>query len=146
MTTTLTTGGTMTKQPAPQPRTLADLRRAAGLSLSQVADRMGVGKNQVSKIEARYPNLNYETFTRYITALGGSMRITVGTAHADVDQLIPDPERAATRNYLKQRPGMGNLVYVPASAAEELPLQSDQADTGGDDTGRQVDHPDTESD
>jgi transcriptional regulator with XRE-family HTH domain len=145
MTITLTPGGAMTEQPVPQPRTLADLRRAAGMSLTQVAERMGIQKSRVAHIEARYPNLNYETLTRYITALGGSVQFTVGTAHAYADQMIPDPEKRGTRKYLMSRPGMGSLVYQP-STAEELPLQSNQTDTGGDDTGGQIDHPDAESD
>lgn len=129
-----------------QPRTLADLRKAAGLEVQQLAERMGLHRTRVTAIEARYPNVNYGTLVRYIEALGGSIQFTVGTAHAYADQLIPDPDKRGTRKYMDSRPGMGSLVYVPASAAaKELPLQGDAAQPGGDDTGGQVDQPDAES-
>lgn len=153
MTTTLTPGGAMTEQTAPQPRTLADLRRAAGMSRKQVGERMGVNWQRVGQIEARYPNVNYTTLTRYIEAVGGSVQLVVGSTRIRADQLVTDPSLAGTRKHLDSRNAMGKLVrdgeeliYVPPSATEKLPLQGNHADTGGDDTGGQVDHADTESD
>jgi transcriptional regulator with XRE-family HTH domain len=133
------------EQPPP-PRSLADLRRAAGLSESQVAQRMNLTKGRIQQIEARYPAVNYDTLVRYITALGGSIQFTVGTTHTYADQIGPDPDKAGTRAYLQSRPGMGKLVYQPSAATEELPLQSNQTEPGSDDPGRHVDHPDTQGD
>jgi transcriptional regulator with XRE-family HTH domain len=129
------------------PRVLADLRRAAGLSLEQVAERMGITKGRVNQIEARYPSVNYGTLLNYMQAIGAGIQFTVGTTHAFADQLIPDPSKAGTRKYLAD-PGRrgGQLVYVPSRSAEELPLQDGTSESGGDDTGRNVDEPDTESD
>lgn len=147
MTTTTAGAPAMTSRAqTPRPRTLADLRDAAGLSQKQVGDRMGVNYQRVGQIEARYPNVNYGTLLRYIEAIGGSVQFTVATTHVYADQLIPDPVRAGTRAYLNNRPGKGSLVYVPVSAAEELPLQGDQSQPGGDDPGGQVDHSDAQGD
>jgi transcriptional regulator with XRE-family HTH domain len=142
MTVQATEGPAMSEQP----RALADLRRAAGLSQLQVAQRMGVGKGRVGHIEARYPNVNYGTLTRYISAVGGSIQFVVGTTRVAADQLGIDPDKRGTHHYLQQRPGMGNLVYQPSRAAEELPLQGDAAQPGGDDTGGQVDETHTQGD
>jgi transcriptional regulator with XRE-family HTH domain len=144
---TITTDGkTTADKPAPAPRTLSDLRKATGLGVAQLAERMGVHRTRVTAIEARYPNVNYETLVRYIGALGGSIQFTVGSTHVYADQLAPDPEKRGTRHYMESRPGMGNLVYAPASAAEKLPLQSGTPEPGDDDTSGQIDHADTESD
>lgn len=128
-----------------EPETLADLRKKAGLSQDQVADRMGITKARVRHIEAKYPGINYGTLARYIQALGGSIQFLVGTTHTSADRLKADPDKSGTRAYLSSRPGMGNLVYKP-SGTEELVLQGQQPDTGDNDTGGQVDHADAQSD
>lgn len=135
-----------------QPRTLADLRKATGMTSEQVGERMGVNGQRVRHIEAKYPNINYGTLTRYITALGGSIQFTVGTTHVYADQIEPDPEMRGTRKYLKEKassPGVRRLAATAAftsAAAEELPLQGDAAQPGDDHTGGQIDHADTQSD
>lgn len=129
----------------PMPQTLTDMRHAAGLSLSQVAERMGVGKHRVSHIEARYPNLNYDTVTRYMQAIGARVQFVMGDTRIEASEITADPDKAASREYLMSRPGKGNLIYRPSSA-EELPLQGDQAQSGGDDPGRDVDQADPEGD
>lgn len=134
-----------------QPRTLADLRHAAGLSQEQVAQRMGVGKARILHIEAKFPNINYGTLTRYISAVGGSIQFTVGTTHTYADQIVPDPEKRGTRKYLNERASAQGVKRMNATAAfsslpEELPLQRDAAQPGGDDPGGHEDHPDAESD
>lgn len=137
---TLTTAGAtaMTDEPTPVPRTLADLRHAAGLTHKQVAERMGVHHKRIGQIEASYPSVNYDTLTRYIQAIGGSIQFTVGTAHVYADQLIEDPTRAGTREYLTDRKRKrGTFIYVPVSATKELPLQEETAQPGDDDTGGQ---------
>lgn len=135
----------MANDPVPVPQTLADLRRAAGLTQAQVAARMGVGDNRVNQIEATYPNVRYDTLTRYVGAIGGGIQIVVGHTRVFADQLVPDPAQQGTREYLLSRSGRGgNVVYVPS--AEELPLQGEASDPGGDDSGRDVDHADAEGD
>jgi transcriptional regulator with XRE-family HTH domain len=131
------------RQPVPQ--TLTDMRHAAELSLSQVAERMGIGKHRVSHIEARYPNLNYDTVTRYMQAIGARVQFVMGDTRIEASEITADPDKAATREYLGSRPGKGNLIYRPSSA-EELPLQGDQAQATGDDSGREVDETDPQGD
>lgn len=127
----------------PMPKTLAELREAAGLSQTDVAERMGYsGRARITHIEARYPNLNYDTVTRYMQAIGVKIEFVVKGRHVPADTLIPDPEKEATREYLGSRPGKGSLVYQPSP--KELPLEQRTADSGGDDTGRDVDQPDAE--
>jgi len=134
----------MTTQ-AEQPRTLADLRKATGLTSDEVGARMGVNGQRVRHIEAKYPAIRYDTLTRYITALGGGVQFIVGTLHVPADQLELDPQMTGTRKYLNEKAGVQRLKDA-TSAAEELPLQGDQADPGSDDTGRQVDHADAQGD
>lgn len=131
--------------PAKQPRTLADLRKATGLTSEQVGERMGVNGQRVRHIEAKYPAVRYDTLTRYITALGGGVQFIVGTAHVSADQLIPDPTMRGTRKYLEEKAGVQRLKDA-RSVAEELVLQGQQAEPGGDHTGRDVDHADAQRD
>lgn len=140
------TKGNQQQQQQQQPNTLAALRHATGKSSAEVAQHMGVGEQRIRAIEARFPNVNYETLTRYMSAIGGRVQLIVGRTRVNADQLIPDPTKAGTREYLKSRPGMGNLVYQPSAAAEELPLEQSETEPGSDDTGRGVDHPHPEGD
>lgn len=143
MTTQATEGPAVTQQP----RTLADLRKAAGLTSVQVGQRMGINGQRVRHIEAKYPNIRYDTLARYIQAIGGSIQFTVGTTHTHADRLIPDPEMAGTRKYLSEKASETGVKRLNAGALpEELPLQGSQAQPGDNDTGRQVDHADAESD
>lgn len=129
------------------PRTLADLRRSAGKSLTDVAQSMGVTKKRVSHIEARYPNLNYDTVTRYMQAIGVRIQFALKDIRVNADAIGPDPDKFATSEYLASRPGKGNLVYVqPSAAAKELPLKQSSPEPGGDDTGRDVDEGHSEGD
>lgn len=78
--------------------TLAELRKNAGLSHQQVADRMGVSKPRVVQIEADYPNLKYTVVLRYLDAVGASVRVTTpGTQSLDVERIVAAPERSTTR-------------------------------------------------
>lgn len=138
----------MTKKEHQQqmPQTLAALRLARGLTITEVAERMGVGQPRVTQIEARFPNVNYATFARYMAAIDGRVLLSAGDARVYADELIPDPDRAGTRAHLASRPGMGRLVYVRSGTTEKLPLEQSESGTGGDDTGREIDQPDPEGD
>lgn len=131
----------------PPPRTLADLRRSANLTQAQLAKRMGRSSVRIAHIEATYPNVRYDTLLDYIQALGGQIHFTVGDTRTHADHLQADPRSARTRAYLQGETSRTGLTKLnrKTSAAKELPLQSDQTDTGGDDPSRDVDHPDTQS-
>lgn len=141
-----------------RPRTLRQLREATGLTQTQVAQRMGVHKTRVSHIEAKYPAVRYDVLLRYVQAIGGYIRLSVAGMQINLSEIGSDPSLEGTRNYLTEnasRAGVKRLgaeaafspvTYAPSAPAEELPLQGDQPESGGDDTGGQVDQPDAQSD
>lgn len=52
---------------------LFELRKARGLSQTELADRLGVTQKRISAIE-RAEDLNLSTLERYVAALGGRLR------------------------------------------------------------------------
>ncbi len=55
---------------------LRELRKAAGLTLAQLAERIGVGQRQVSKIEhGDLENAKIGTIRSYLKAVGGGLSI-----------------------------------------------------------------------
>lgn len=150
---TTRTAGThaVADEPVPGPCTLADLRRAAGLTQMQVAKRMGLaGRQRVAHIEARYPAVRYDTLANYMQAIGCRIRFSVGDFHISADRMTADPALVATRTYLTETAGRRGLARLArpggTASAEELPLQGDAPEPGGDDTGRNEDHPDSAGD
>ncbi|MCQ3815111.1 MAG: helix-turn-helix domain-containing protein [Acidimicrobiia bacterium] len=65
--------------------TIAEVRRAIGLTQNQMADTLGMAQGDVSRIERRN-NLNLATLRRFIEATGGRLRIsaTYGTTKVDL--------------------------------------------------------------
>ncbi len=53
---------------------LAELRREAGLTQEQLAERLGMSQENVSRIE-RAEDTQLSTIRRYIEALGGSLEL-----------------------------------------------------------------------
>ena len=62
---------------------LADVRRVRGLAQQQVADRMGVTKGRISRIE-RGKISGHDVLARYATALGGRLHQAIYFADGDV--------------------------------------------------------------
>lgn len=147
--TTATTGVPgMTKPPAAVPHTLKELREAAGMTQMQVAERMGLNRQRISHIEAKYPAIRLDVLIRYMQAIDAHIWVAVGGLHVDLDDIGSDKTREATRAYLKEKasgPGLAQMG-LRRSAAEELPLQRGETEPGDDDTGGHVDHADTQSD
>lgn len=123
----------------PMPQTLAELRKAAGLSQSAVAKRMGVNQPRVSQIEKDFPNLHYLVVASYMRAItdGQGTFVTVTGQPIALDEIRPDDRPtdpdAASRRRQRQREGTAKMN---SAAAKELPLEKSHAHTGGDDTGR----------
>ncbi len=63
---------------------LASVRRATGLTQTQVADALGVGQAAVSKIE-RQNDLLLSTLSAYLTALGVDAKLVVTVAGETVE-------------------------------------------------------------
>jgi len=56
---------------------LADLRRAAGLTQVELAERWGRGQSYVSKVERDPAGVEMATLLSYVRALGGRLTLTV---------------------------------------------------------------------
>lgn len=70
---------------------LSELRERAGLSQTEVAKRMGVKQPRVSAIEKGDPaQMEVETLKRYVSALGGHLRVVAG--FGDHDEIISTTE------------------------------------------------------
>jgi len=79
---------------------LFDLRRIAGRTQKQVAEFMGIGQAQVSRIEAQYPDIRFLTLRAYLDALGIDIRFT---KDGELDVLSGDVVEDTSRNYLEGR-------------------------------------------
>lgn len=88
--------------------TLADLRRQQRLSQAEVARRMDVTQGQVSRIEATYPGVMFETAARYFHAIGLVVRFTdERTVDIASHQVGADPERAEATERRRNDPARG---------------------------------------
>ncbi|WP_206785455.1 helix-turn-helix domain-containing protein [Amycolatopsis sp. MtRt-6] len=64
---------------------LAQLREDAGVSQTELARRMGVSQPRISQLEQGDPGqMALDTLRRYITALGGRMRVVADFEDRDV--------------------------------------------------------------
>jgi transcriptional regulator with XRE-family HTH domain len=89
--------------------TLADLRKRAGFSQSQVAKKMKVNQATVSRIEANYPNVMFPSLRRYMDAIDVDIRFFSEGVFDDVsDEVEQDVYRIGTvegrRNDPTRRP------------------------------------------
>lgn len=127
------------------PQTLADLRRARGLSQAQMAERIGVNQPRISQIERDFPNLHYQVVANYFRALDDNVTLVVGDIHIDLGGIQPDPRSPGAQTNRNVRLAKG-MAHLTSRTAKELPLEQSQPHTGADDTGREVDQPDPQRD
>jgi ribosome-binding protein aMBF1 (putative translation factor) len=73
-------------------RQLADRRRQAGLTQTQLADRMGTSQGQIARFESG-ADIRLSTVERYATALG----MKVGWSLENVSKTRPTNARSASR-------------------------------------------------
>ena len=69
--------------------TLAEVRRAIGLTQNQIAEMLGMAQGDVSKLERR-ENLHLATLARFIEATGGHLRISATYGSTEVDLQVGD--------------------------------------------------------
>jgi transcriptional regulator with XRE-family HTH domain len=100
---------------------LAEIRKQAGLTQTDVAEAMGVSQNRVSVIErGDIAHTELETIRSYIEALGGHVRVVADFAGHSVDIRGWDqdtPKRRRRRNQAnkrrtRDRPDMGSAARV----------------------------------
>jgi transcriptional regulator with XRE-family HTH domain len=73
---------------------IAQIRRAIGLTQATIAQSLGVTQGEVSRLE-RYPNLHIATLRRYIEAMDGSLDLIAHfPGRPDVIVKLSDLERA----------------------------------------------------
>ena len=85
--------------------TLADVRKATGMTWLQVAKKMGVTKGRVGQIEADYPNVHHLVAQRYLEAVGAVVTVQVGELVFESSELVADRARKPTkgREYTPRR-------------------------------------------
>ena len=69
--------------------TLAEVRRAIGLTQVQMAEMLGMSQGDVSKLERR-ENLHLTTLSRFIEATGGRLRISATYGETEIALQVGD--------------------------------------------------------
>jgi hypothetical protein len=80
-------------RPAPETTTLSDARTRAGLTQAQVAERLGIGQSDVSKLERR-PDVRLSTLRAYAAAIGGRLHVAIRGAGDEAPRELALPEKA----------------------------------------------------
>lgn len=84
-------------------RTLADLRKEAGMTQGEVAKRMGVNRPRVGQIEQDFPRVRFNVVQAYINALGGNVRFSaVAGLDVLVENIDEDPRGPRDHGYRKK--------------------------------------------
>lgn len=83
-------------RPAPDTTTLADARTRAGLTQTQVAERLGVGQSDISKLERR-SDVRLSTLRAYAAAIGGRLHVTIRGAGDDAPRELVFPGEAGRK-------------------------------------------------
>ena len=90
--------------------TLAELRKMAGLSQSQMAAKMQVSRVQVSRIEAMYPDVMFKTLRAYMDALDANIRFTLDdVVDVESSEVVADTTRIYAENRRKDKSRAGAL-------------------------------------
>jgi transcriptional regulator with XRE-family HTH domain len=115
---------------------LSEHRRAAGLSQTEVAARMGTSQSTVARLEAGEVDPRVSTLERYAEALGGRLDIALRFDPAHSDPAHPDPvypvypmpmarpESPSPERQQPQRPAAAHLP--PPTAARPAARPSDR--------------------
>lgn len=91
-------------------RALVGLRRSKGLSLPEVAARMGVAESAVADFEADGADPDLSTIRRYAHAIGARLSCTVVDDTAEVDAQLHDQAIPDHNDWLRSRVNMSLAV------------------------------------
>ncbi len=72
---------------------LRSLREAFALTQEQVAARMGVGQETISRIEGAERDIRLSTLKKYVEALGGELELVARFPERTVRVVDPSPAR-----------------------------------------------------
>jgi transcriptional regulator with XRE-family HTH domain len=96
---------------------LAEQRRAAQLSQTEVAARMGTSQSSVARLEAGEVDPRLSTLDRYAEALGGQLEVGVRFGSGPV--AAPGPSPFPVTPALHDLPGAGGLP-APGTGRPQL--------------------------
>ncbi|HVK25280.1 MAG TPA: helix-turn-helix domain-containing protein [Actinokineospora sp.] len=73
---------------------LAQLRKDAGISQGEIAERMGVSQARVSQLEnGEIGQMEIDTLSRYINALGGTLKLVADFEDHGITVTAPEIDR-----------------------------------------------------
>ncbi len=96
--------------------TLSSLRRQAGLTQAELAERLGISKSAVSM----YERGNREPELKLLQAMADVFRVSVSTLLGQTEPLVNgDPELTEYLEILRDRPDMRALFSLTKNATRE---------------------------
>jgi transcriptional regulator with XRE-family HTH domain len=78
------------RRPGPEGTTLAEARTRAGLTQTEVAERLGIGQSDVSKLERR-SDVRLSTLRAYARAIGARLYVGIQGPNQDAPRPIVLP-------------------------------------------------------
>lgn len=95
--------------------TLQDLRKAQDLTQERMAELLGVGQDNISRLESRTDML-LSTLSSYVTAMGGSLDLIVRFSNrpAVVLSSLFDKEEAGRKKPRRKRSAKNRAEHHPA--------------------------------
>lgn len=93
----------MTRATTTSGTTLADLRRMAGMTQLQVADKMGCTRGRVSQVEAQFPDLMFTVVQSYLKAVGACIEFVAANSDGEVFLKTDFSEDAGRAAYAASR-------------------------------------------
>ncbi|MFF3561648.1 helix-turn-helix domain-containing protein [Streptomyces sp. NPDC002574] len=118
---------------------VAQVRRASGLTLSTVAGRAGFSPAYISQIESGSANPTARTLAQVAAGLGCGVAELFGAAEGEAGSAPAFPARFAAAPLLAQVPGHSGIWDRTASGASRLQIRLVHGDPG--DHGEPVRHP-----
>lgn len=94
--------------------TLSDLRKKAGLSQSQLAKRMNVTVQWVSRVEGMYPDVMFPKLRAYLDGVGVDIRFVMGGFSTLSGNVTEDGSRTYKESRQHDPTRAGKRMAVPS--------------------------------